>query len=84
MTTVTKVVAAGVSQCGRPNQNDEYPSEIESCIDRVKTSHGGKFPDQTVEDVKTLGGIMPIFATIVFYWTVNFQVSGKDCSLLFQ
>ena len=74
MTTVTKVVLAGVSQCGRPNQSDEDDGKIESCIDRVKISHGGKFPDQTVEDVKTLGGIMPIFVATIFYWTVNFQV----------
>ena len=76
MTTVTKVVAAGVSQCGHPNQNDdEDTGKIESCIDRVKTSHGGKFPDQTVEDVKSLGRIMPVLATLIFYWTVNFQVN---------
>ncbi|XP_072018287.1 solute carrier family 15 member 4-like [Amphiura filiformis] len=73
MTTVTKVVVSGVSQCGHPNETDPEPDTVESCIDHVKERHGGMFPDQTVEDVKTLGGILPIFATIIFYWTVNFQ-----------
>ncbi|XP_072051177.1 LOW QUALITY PROTEIN: solute carrier family 15 member 4-like [Amphiura filiformis] len=72
LTTVSKVVITGASQCRHPHID---APEMDSCIDRVKESYGGKFPDKTVEEVKSLGRIMPIFATIVLYWTVYFQMS---------
>ena len=68
---MTKVVASGVNNCRKPHID---AGEMDSCIDRIKESYGGKYPDKTVEEVKSLGRIMPIFATIILYWTVYFQV----------
>ncbi|XP_072051178.1 solute carrier family 15 member 4-like [Amphiura filiformis] len=72
LTTMSKVVITSASQCRHPHID---APEMNSCLDRVKESYGGKFPDKTVEEVKSLGRIMPIFATIVFYWTIYFQMS---------
>ena len=82
MTTVTKVVISGASQCRHPHID---AGEMDSCIDRVKQSYGGKYPDQTVEEVKSLARILPIFATIILYWTVYFQVNEiKDVNVVFD
>ncbi|XP_002739447.1 solute carrier family 15 member 4-like [Saccoglossus kowalevskii] len=49
---------------------------VNSCLDRAKTSHGGSYTDAHVEEVKLLGRIIPIFLTIIPYWTIYFQMQS--------
>ncbi len=52
--------------------NDE-PS---SCLDHAKVRYGGSFHDNMVDDVKALGKIVCVFAAMIPYWTVYFQVGS--------
>ena len=46
-----------------------------SCLDRAKMSRGGRFPDIQVEDLKLLLKIVPVFLTLIVYWTMYAQVN---------
>ena len=43
-------------------------------LDGAKTSNGGEYSEDMVEGVKSLVGLMPIFLTFIFYWTIFGQV----------
>ena len=43
-------------------------------LDRAKSSAGGMWSEQRVEDVKCLLRIVPIFLTFILYWTIYGQV----------
>lgn len=47
-----------------------------SFLDFAKFSNGGNHVDQEVDDVKQLGGILPVFCCIVFYQTVYSQMGS--------
>ena len=50
---------------------------LDSFMDYAKISNGGSFPDDEVEETKSLGRIIPIFIMLIFFWTVYTQVSTK-------
>lgn len=66
MSTAGKVI---VESCKRKGETD-----AESFLDNAKKSYGGSFADGTVEGVKALGRVLPVFVTIVMYWAIYSQV----------
>ena len=50
------------------------PQSAPSCIDYAKVRYGGSFHDSTVEDVKIVGKIVLVFASLVPYWIAYYQV----------
>ena len=47
-----------------------------SCLDNAKVRYGGSFHDAMVDDVKVLGKIICLFAALVPYWVVYFQMES--------
>ena len=45
-----------------------------SWLDHAMMKYGGTYLDTDVEEVKTIGRIMIIFAIFIPYWTIYFQV----------
>ena len=70
-TTVGKIIYQALARIRAPKLADY---KITSWLDRAKESYGGHFPDGKVEEVKSLGRLLPVFLVIIFYWTVYFQV----------
>ncbi|XP_064595615.1 solute carrier family 15 member 4-like isoform X2 [Liolophura sinensis] len=68
LSTAFKVIIEG---CKRRDAED-----TKSLLDRAKRSHGGSFADATVEGIKSLGGVIPVFLTIVMYWAIYSQMSS--------
>ena len=75
LTRVFMMVVEGV----RGKSRSVY--QLESFIDHAKTSNGGSFPDQEVDETKSLARIIPIFIMLIFFWTVYIQVSVKVISI---
>lgn len=44
-------------------------------LDGAKVTYGGKYPEEKVDEVKSMVKILPVFFALVPYWTVYFQVS---------
>lgn len=66
LSTAFRVILEG---CKRRHVEDS-----KSLLDRAKRSHGGSFADATVEGIKSLAGVIPVFLTIVMYWAIYSQV----------
>ncbi|XP_038060134.1 solute carrier family 15 member 4-like [Patiria miniata] len=71
-TTVAKIIWEALSRIRQPNARK---CEMTTWLDRAKQSFGGHFPDFKVDEVRSLGRIIPVFIVIVFYWTVYNQMS---------
>ncbi|XP_068709421.1 solute carrier family 15 member 4-like isoform X2 [Montipora foliosa] len=76
MTDTCKIIWQGLKKC----QCTCGESMEVHWLDRAKESLGGNWPDQRVNDVKTVMGIAPIFLTFVLYWTIYGQ--GQTSYLL--
>lgn len=50
-----------------------------SWLDRAMMKYGGSFLDTEVEEVKTILKIMVIFAILIPYWVIYFQVLILNC-----
>ena len=48
--------------------------KVRHCLDHAMLSHGGSFPDAEVEAVKSVGRMMPVFLSLILYWTISSQV----------
>ncbi|XP_077999201.1 solute carrier family 15 member 4-like [Glandiceps talaboti] len=51
-------------------------TDIDSCLDRAKETNGGSYLEVHVEEVKSLGRIVPVFLTIIPYWTIYMQMQS--------
>lgn len=52
----------------------EKSMPIKSWLDRAMMKYGGSYLDTDVEEVKTIGRIIVIFAILIPYWAIYFQV----------
>lgn len=57
-----------------PGFEDRMP--IKSCLDHAMMKYGGSYLDTDVEEVKTITKIVLIFATLIPYWTIYFQMNS--------
>lgn len=47
---------------------------MKSSLDYAMMKYGGSYLDTDVEEVKTMGRVMVIFAIFIPYWAIYFQV----------
>eukprot|EP00057_Strongylocentrotus_purpuratus_P016036 XP_011670510.1 PREDICTED: solute carrier family 15 member 4 [Strongylocentrotus purpuratus] len=73
LTKVVKITYDGARKCTHPDPGEE---DLDSCLDRTKVSKGGRYQDQEVDDVKSLGRVIPVFIPIIIYWTIYIQMSS--------
>ncbi|KAL8604549.1 hypothetical protein ACOMHN_015833 [Nucella lapillus] len=64
----------------RPKPQVE-PGEKSRVFDRALTRYGGSFDEQTVESVKAVLRILPVFLTVIMYWAIYIQMTT---TFLFQ
>lgn len=57
------------------------PGEKSRIFDRARTKYGGSFDDETVESVKAVLRVIPVFLTIIMYWAIYIQMTT---TFLFQ
>ncbi|XP_063969040.1 solute carrier family 15 member 4-like [Lytechinus pictus] len=74
LTKVVKITFDGTKQCTCMHANQD--EDLDSCLDRTKISKGGRYQDQEVDDVKSLGRVIPVFIPIIIYWTIYIQMSS--------
>lgn len=60
-----------------PDMEEYMPRK--SWLDRAMMKYGGSFLDTDVEEVKTILKIMVIFAILIPYWVIYFQVLILNC-----
>jgi len=50
------------------------PQSVPCFLDYAKVRHGGSFHDSTVDEIKVVCKIVLVFASLVPYWIVYYQV----------
>ncbi|KAJ7377294.1 hypothetical protein OS493_030106 [Desmophyllum pertusum] len=65
----------------RDSSSQYYPGleeymPVKSWLDRAMMKYGGSYLDTDVEEVKTIGKIIAIFAILIPYWAIYFQMNS--------
>ena len=72
LSTIMKIVKEALKKYRRPTLSCV---SVPHWLDRAKTCYGGSYGDCEVEDVKKICRLIPIFVTLILYWTVYNQVN---------
>ncbi|CAH1232631.1 SLC15A4 [Branchiostoma lanceolatum] len=83
LTNVFRIIMEACRSRRRRRRNYSQPSDIDTVVDPLpnptwldmaKVRYGGSFHESSVEDVKSLGKILPVFIVLIPYWMVYFQM----------
>ncbi|XP_035691080.1 solute carrier family 15 member 4-like [Branchiostoma floridae] len=83
LTNVFRIILEACRSRRRRRRNYSQPSDIDTVVDPLpnptwldmaKVRYGGSFHESNVEDVKSLGKILPVFIVLIPYWMVYFQM----------
>ncbi|XP_019620469.1 PREDICTED: solute carrier family 15 member 4-like [Branchiostoma belcheri] len=83
LTNVFRIIMEACRSRRRRKRNYSQPSDIDTVVDPLpnptwldmaKVRYGGSFHESNVEDVKSLGKILPVFIVLIPYWMVYFQM----------
>lgn len=62
------------------NSTGRNEKSINCFLDYAKFKNGGSYEDSTVEDIKKLAKILVVFAALLPYWIVYYQVFQRGTS----
>ncbi|CAN9513481.1 unnamed protein product [Ophioblennius macclurei] len=71
-TDMFKILASAC--CSRTPKEPSLLRNKPALLDSAKVTYGGKFPEEKVEEVKSLLKVLPVFFALIPYWTVYFQM----------
>ena len=72
LTNTLNIIKEGIKGSRRPSLSR---SLVNHWLDRAKVCFGGSYSSLDVEDVKRVYRLLPIFGSLIIYWTVYNQVS---------
>ena len=71
LATTLSIVKEAVKKSWRPSLSSLFANHW---LDRAKPRYGGTYSNSEVEDVKKVYRLLPIFGTLILYWTIYNQV----------
>ena len=71
LTTTLSIVKEAIKKSRRPAHSSLI---VDHWLDRAKQRYSGTYSNWEVEDVKKVYRLLPIFGTLILYWTVYNQV----------
>ena len=78
LATTLSIVKEAIKKSWRPAISSLF---VDHWLDQAKQCYGGTYSNWKVEDVKQVYRLLPIFGTLILYWTVYTQVSVIDIIL---
>ena len=78
LATTLSIVKEAIKKSRRPALSSLF---LDHWLDRAKQCYGGTYSNWEVEDVKKVYRLLPIFGTLILYFTVYSQVSVIDIVL---